>query len=110
MPAKPPTWSSAARRPATSCPKAERLADLLYDLTRDVPEFDPDSIPDDDWIEDQLWIERVEPAALWFAGGVGPVKVPKMASDLARPGWAVTITLAKVAGEWRAIEVGNVYP
>ena len=54
--------------------------------------------------------ERVEPGALWLDGGIGPVKVPKKASDLARPGWAVTLTLAKVAGEWRILEVGNVYP
>lgn len=91
-------------------PKAEKLAELLYAQTRSVPAFDSDSIPDDEWIEDQLWIERVEPGALWFGGGIGPVKVPKKASDLARPGWAVTLTLAKVAGEWRLLEVGNVYP
>jgi hypothetical protein len=90
-------------------PKVEKLAEALYHLTRDVPAFDADSIPDEDWIEDQLWIERVEPGALWFDGGVGPVKVPRRASDLARAGWAVTITLAKVQGEWRILEVGNVY-
>jgi hypothetical protein len=60
--------------------------------------------------QDQLWIERVEPGLLWFDGGIGPVRVPKKASELARPGWAVTITLAKIAGEWRILEVGNVYP
>lgn len=91
-------------------PKAEKLAELLYEQTRAVPRFDPDSVPEDDWIEDQLWIDRVEPGALWFDGGIGPVKIPKKASDLARAGWAVTITLAKVAGEWRILEVGNVYP
>lgn len=62
------------------------------------------------WIEDHLGIDCVEPAALWFDGGIGPVKVQTKGSDLARPGWAVTITLAKVAGEWRIFEVGNVYP
>lgn len=91
-------------------PKAEQVGELLYEETRPVPAFDPDAIPDDDWIEDQLWIERVEPGVLWFDGGIGPVEVPKKASDLARPGWAVTITLAKIADAWRIIEVGNVYP
>jgi hypothetical protein len=91
-------------------PKAERLSGLLYDETRRVPAFDQDSIADDDWIEDQLWIDRVEPGELWFEGGVGPVKVSKKATDLARPGWAVTITVAKIKGDWRIIEVGNVYP
>ena len=44
------------------------------------------SISDDDWIEDQLVIERVEPGKLWFEGAIGPVKVTKQATDLARPG------------------------
>ncbi len=57
-------------------PKADKLAELLYARTRTVPPFDADSIPDDDWIEDQLWIERVEVGELWFDGGGGPVKVP----------------------------------
>lgn len=91
-------------------PKAEKLGDFLYQETRKVPPFDPDSIPDDDWVEDQLWIEKVEPGALWFEGGIGPVKLPKAATDLARPGWAVTIVLAKLDGAWRVVEVGNVYP
>jgi hypothetical protein len=39
-------------------PKAEKLSELLYEQSRTVPTFDPDAIPDDDWIEDQLWIER----------------------------------------------------
>ena len=72
--------------------------------------FDTDSIRDDDWIEDQLWIERVEPGVLWFGGGIGPVKVPKLAGDLARPGWAITLTLAKIAGEWRILEVRQRLP
>ncbi len=91
-------------------PKAEKLSALLFEETRRVPPFDPDSVPDEDWIEDQLCIERVEPGALWFDGGIGPVKVPRKASDLARPGWAVTIVLAKLGGDWRIIETGNVYP
>jgi len=91
-------------------PKADKLAELLRNQTRSLPAFDTDPIPDDDWIEDQLWIERVVPGVLWFDGGVGPVKVPKQASDLVRPGWAVTLTLARIAGEWRILEVGNVYP
>ena len=45
-------------------PKAEKLAELLYEQVRSVPAFDTDSIPDDEWIEDQLWIELVEPGVL----------------------------------------------
>ena len=35
-------------------PKADKLAEVLYDQTRSVPAFDADSIPDDEWVEDQL--------------------------------------------------------
>ncbi|MGH9119057.1 MAG: hypothetical protein ACRD0A_14595 [Acidimicrobiales bacterium] len=57
-------------------PKADKLAELLYEQARTLPPFDPDSIPDDEWIEDQLWIERVEPGALWFDGGAAAVRAP----------------------------------
>ncbi len=105
-----PTWPSAGRMRAMSCRRRTSSPSCCTSGTRSIPAFDTDSIPDHEWIEDQLWIERVEPGALWLDGGIGPVKVPKKASDLARPGWAVTLTLAKVVGEWRILEVGNVYP
>lgn len=93
-----------------SLPKAEKLAELLYrESMRTRPRY-PASLPEEDWVEDLLLIDRVEPGALWFEGGIGPVRVPKSASDLARPGWMVTITLARIGGEWRIAEVGNVYP
>lgn len=57
-----------------------------------------------------LQIERVEPGKLFFAGGIGPLRVSRQASDLARPGWEVTITLARRRGTWQVTEVGNVYP
>jgi hypothetical protein len=43
------------------------------------------------WVEDYLQIERVEPGALWFEGGVGPLKVPTQASALAEEGWSVHV-------------------
>ncbi len=74
------------------------------------PVDDPDAVADEDWVEDYLQIERVEPGALWFAGGVGPLKVPKEASALAEAGWSVNVVLARVRGVRHLVEVGNVYP
>lgn len=91
-------------------PKAERLADLLYRESRKLSSAQIRSVTDDDWIEDQLLIERVESGELWFEGDIGPVIVPGQVSDLARSGWMVTISLARIGGEWRIAEVGNVYP
>lgn len=45
---------------------------------------DLDAVADDDWVEDDLAIERVEPGALWFEGGIGPLKVPREASAMPR--------------------------
>jgi hypothetical protein len=55
-------------------------------------------------------IDRVEPGALYFAGGIGPVAVPEKACTLAEVGWGVNISLARLDGTWRVVEVGNVYP
>ena len=72
--------------------------------------IDPDAVPDEDWVEDLLPIERVEAGALWFEGGAGPLKVPKQASAIAQVGWSVTVVLARTQGVWHLLEVGNVYP
>ena len=58
------------------------------------PRFDPEDVPDEHWVEDVLTIERVEPGALWFEDGIGPVRVSKEASELAQLGWIVNIVLA----------------
>ncbi len=65
---------------------------------------------EEDWIEDFLAIERVEPGALWLEGGIGPLRVSREASDLAEVGWGVNIVLARLGGEWRIVELGFVYP
>ena len=61
-------------------------------------------------MEDYLQIERVEPGAPWFEGGVGLLKVPTQASALAEEGWSVHVVLARVRGAWHLVEVGNVHP
>ena len=101
---------------ARDLPRAEKLAKLLYGQSRRTPPFDPEALPDDGYVEDQLTIERVEPGWPHFNGGLfatgrfGPVKVSPKASELTRVGWRVTITLARIRGAWTIVEVGNVYP
>lgn len=102
--------SDLARDAARDLPSAERLGMLLYDLTGRAPDIDPDQVADEDWVEDYLEIANVEPGKLWFEGDVGPITVPRKASDLARPGWSAFVTAAKLSGRWQLIEVGPVYP
>jgi hypothetical protein len=55
-------------------------------------------------------IERVEPGAIFFGGGIGPITVTTAASDVAEVGWSVSIELGRVGKNWQVIGVGNVYP
>jgi len=95
---------------ARELPRADRLGQLLHEEMKKTPPFDPDDVPDEHWVEDFLAIERVEPGALWFEGGIGPVRVSKEASDLAEVGWGVNVVLAPLRGDWRIVELGFVYP
>jgi len=95
---------------ARELPRADRLGELLHDEMAKTPPFDPEDVPGQDWVEDFLAIERIEPGALWFEGGIGPVRVSKKASDLAHVGWGVNVVLARLRGEWRIVELGFVYP
>ena len=97
-------------RAARNLPRAERLANLLYEQSRSTPPFDPDALGRKDLVEDYLVIQRVEPEALYFSGGIGPLEVSKRASELAQVGWGVNATLARLNKTWRLVEVGNVYP
>ncbi len=49
-------------------------------------------------MEDHQPITRVEDGRLWF-GDVGPVAVPREASDLAEVGWDVYVVLARLGGK-----------
>ena len=76
-------------------PRAERLATLLFELSRTTPSLDPDELAPGDFVEEYLVIERVDPGKLYFSGGIGPLPVPAKASTLAKPGWRVTLTVAR---------------
>jgi len=69
---------------AHDLPKTGKLSRLLFEQCRKTT-IDVHALDDDDYIEDYLKIDRVEPGALWFEGGIGPVKVAKAASDIAQP-------------------------
>lgn len=91
-------------------PVADRLGDLLHDVAAAAPPLDPEELADEDWVEDYLAIARVEPGQIWFEGGVGPIAVPRAASDMAQPGWSLFVTAARDGGRWHLLEVGFVYP
>ena len=75
-----------ARVAARDLPRAARLTSILLNAIDSGPPGRVETLGDEDYIEDELMISRVEPGSLWFDNDVGPVKVPKSASDLARPG------------------------
>jgi hypothetical protein len=95
---------------ARDLPRADKLSRLLYELAQETPDVAPDAIADKDWAEGHLQIAGVEPGVLFFEGGIGPLRVSPTISALAQVGWGVTITLARLRGTWRVLEVGNVYP
>jgi hypothetical protein len=99
-----------ARDAARDLPAADRLGVMLHDVAARAPQIDPDSIEDADWVEDQLAISDVQPGLIWFEHDIGPIEVPRAASDLARPGWLVSLTAARSADRWQLLEVGFVYP
>jgi hypothetical protein len=90
-------------------PCAERFASLLYDQSRATPNFDPGTLGKGDLAKDYLSIERIDPGALYFAGGIGPLNVSEQASTLAEVGGGVNITLARISRAWFVVEVNNVY-
>lgn len=95
---------------ARDLPRAEKLAELLYQESLGAAPFGLQDLPEQDVIEGTLEIECVQPGALFFENGAGPVAVSKRVSALAQVGWSVTVVLARVDEDWRIIEVGNVYP
>jgi hypothetical protein len=102
--------SDRAREASRDLPMADKLGMLLHDVSDQAPQINPDTVDEQDWIEDSLVITDVEPGKIWFERGVGPIAVPPQASDLARLGWSTFLTAARTAGRWHLLEVGVVYP
>ena len=99
-----------AREASRALPIADRLGMMLHDLAANAPDINPDQVAEQDWVEDYLAITDVEPGRIWFEGGVGPITVPRKASNLARPGWSMHITAARHNDVWHLLEIGFVYP
>jgi hypothetical protein len=99
-----------SRKASRDLPIADRLGMLLHDVTDRAPDIDPDEVADQDWVEDYLEITDVEPGKIWFEREVGPIAVPREASDLARPGWSAFVTAVRIGRRWHLLEVGVVYP
>lgn len=99
-----------AREATRDLPRADRLGALLHEVTDQAPAIDPDDVDDEDWVEDYLQIVDVQPGKIWFDNGVGPIAVPRTASDLARPGWSAFVTAARIDKRWHLLEIGVVYP
>jgi hypothetical protein len=93
-------------------PRAERLANLLYEQSLATAAVNRAALGSRDIVGQDLplRIERIEPGKLYFVGVDGPVHVSRGASDLAKPGWDVTISLIRQRDTWKVLEVGNVYP
>jgi hypothetical protein len=108
-PAQADVAAASAAEASRDLPRAEQLAILLHERARGT-RLDPTTLAARDYVEDCLEIERVQPGALWFADGIGPVAVPTRASELAEPGWSVTVVLGRSGDRWQLLEVGNVYP
>jgi hypothetical protein len=102
---------AVAKAAAHDLPASTRLTRLLGDIAAFDPlDFSPPEPPTGEVIEDLLTIEHVEPGALWFEGGIGPLEVPAEASELARPGWGLWAAVEKRPRGCRLLEHGIVYP
>ena len=102
---------------ARDLPKAEKAGNILYESAEHL-DFDPDELDDADYHDfDHYTIERVEPGQLWLEvytekgkSSVGPIAVPREATELLRKGWDISCAIARIRSKWRIVEVANVYP
>jgi hypothetical protein len=73
----------------------------------------PEDIPDNDYLEDDFTIRKVEAGKLRLASfdqGEIVITLPKKITDKAKAGWSVLLEIARIRGTWRILNVGNVYP
>ena len=109
--------SEEGRIASRNLARAEKAASILYRDCR-TSRIDAKRIADEDYREfDHFTISRLEPGKIWFLnnypGGpedLGPVRAPEAAVKLLEEDWDISCTLARIKGEWRLIEMGNIYP
>jgi len=102
---------------ARDLPRAERAAQIPLEAVDELV-VDPRDLDDEGYLDfDHYTIAKVEPGKLWlkvFKGGghrtLGPIPTPKRATELLRRGWDISCALGRMRGQWRIVEVANVYP
>ncbi len=94
----------------------DALGRALLDHMENHPvDVHPNDVADEDYLEDQFTIQKVEAGKLHFDSlleeGEGiALSLPRSVTAKARTGWSVTLELARLRGKWRILGVGSVYP
>jgi len=91
-------------------PRAEALAQRLMEFAeRQMPGID-----EEEAIEDQFVIKRVEGGRIWLEGmdgsEFGPIPLPPALVRQCPLGWSISGAVGQVRGRWRLLEIWNVYP
>ena len=101
---------------ARKLPKAERAAQILVEAAVELG-TDPNDLADEDYLDfDHFTIAKLESGKLWLETfdsretALGPILVPKKATNLLQEGWDISCALGRVRGTWRIVEIANVYP
>ena len=94
---------------ALDLPNAEKLAALLYEITSGR------YAPEDDDIEDQFGVARVEPGTIWLEifdsdRQIIAISLPEAATKLCQTGWTISGAVRRIDEKWELVEVWNVYP
>lgn len=100
-----------ARIAAKKLPNSLDVLELLADYCdlHAPGDFDQD-------IQDDFWIERIEPGQLWLSPAtspieqIGPISVPEQVTDHLKLDWTISGTAAKVGKTWTLVEVWRVSP
>lgn len=87
----------------------------LWEYAENHPVDAPDDLDDDDYLDDQFTIKKIEPGKLHVDAlleGEGDIvmSLPKPLTAMARTGWSVSLGLARLRGKWRILGVSGVYP
>jgi hypothetical protein len=86
---------------------AARLAEHLDRIGRKIRD-------NEEPIEDHFSIREVDIRAIWLEGmdgaRLGPIALSPALARQCKAGWTIAGALAKRRGQWKLVEVWNVYP
>ena len=117
-------WDEAAMRayrelvgdnPGQDLVACDAFGDALHGYVASHPADDAGTQPYDDYFDGQFTIKKVEADRMILEGPLDDgddirISLPRSVTAKARPGWSVTMELARIKGKWRILGVGNVYP